>query len=562
MAYDLLIRGGQIVDGTGRAPVWGDVAVQDGRIVAVGQVDGSARRVVDADGLAVAPGFIDHHTHMDAQIWWDPLATSCPMHGVTSIVHGNCGLTLHPCRPGDRLTLASTLSRVEAISLAALQSAVPWNWESTADYFAALAARPLGVNVGSLVGHCALRYYVLGEAAVEREATETEVEEMKALLRASLEAGALGLSTNQNPRHMRTDGAPVPSRLASEDEIFHLSAVVGEFPSGVVQTIKTVATPEYIEWAGNLSRYVGRPVLWQIFVHLWAYPTLWREQIAAVEAQFARGAEAYGLANTVPLMRRYSLKNMQQFDEFPTWREVMFLPLGERHRAFADPEVRRKLRWEVVEDPTPSVAFHKRWDLVWVQDVAREEHRALKGKSIAALAAEQGKDVIDAFLDLALAEDLETRFCHSSSNGDDAATAAILRSPYALVGESDAGAHVQFDAGFGYCTTLLGEWVRDKQIMPLETAVYKLTKQVADLYGLVDRGTIAAGKAADLVVFDPATVSALEPERTNDFPGGEPRMIQRAAGVHFTIVNGEPIVESGAPTGAQPGQVLRGAGRL
>jgi N-acyl-D-aspartate/D-glutamate deacylase len=561
MAYDLLIRGGQIVDGTGRAPVAGNVAVQDGRIVAVGQTDGSARRVIDADGLTIAPGFIDHHTHMDAQIWWDPLATSCPMHGVTSTVHGNCGLTLHPCRPGDRLTLASTLSRVEAISLDALQTAVPWSWESTADYLAALAARPLGVNVGSLVGHCALRYYVLGEAAVEREATETEVEEMKAHLRASLQAGALGFSTNQNPRHMRTDGAPVPSRLASEDEIIHLSAVVGEFPSGVVQTIKTVATPEYIEWAGNLARYVGRPVLWQIFVHLWAYPTLWRDQIAAVEAQFARGAEAYGLANTVPLMRRYSLKNLQQFDEFPTWREVMFLPLEERRRAFSDPEVRRKLRWEVVEDPAPSVAFHKRWDLVWVENVAREENRRYKGKSIAAVAAEQGKDVLDAFLDLALAEDLETRFCHSSSNGDDAATAAILQSPYALVGESDAGAHVQFDAGFGYCTTLLGEWVRDKQIMPLETAVYKLTKQVADLYGLVDRGTIAAGKAADLVVFDPTTVGALEPERTNDFPGGEPRMIQRAAGVHFTIVNGEPIVERGVPTGAQPGQVLRGAGR-
>src|SRR5579884_840432 len=498
MAYDLLIRGGQIVDGTGRPPVAGDVAVEGGRIVAVGQADGPARRVIDAAGLAVAPGFIDHHTHMDAQIWWDPLATSCPLHGVTSIVHGNCGLTLHPCRPRDRQALASTLSRVEAISL----------------------------------------------AAVQREATEEEVEAMKALLRASLQAGALGFSTNQNPRHMRTDGAPVPSRLASEEEIFHLAGVVGEFPSGVVQTIKTVATAEYIEWAGTLARYVGRPVLWQIFVHLWAYPTLWQEQMAAVEAQFARGAEAYGLANTVPLMRRYSLKNTQQFDEFPTWREVMFLPLAERVRALGDPEVRRKLRWEVVEDPSPSIAFHKRWDLVWVQDVARPEHRALKGQSIAAVAAAQGKDVLDAFLDLALAEDLETHFCHSASNGDDAATAAILCSPYALVGESDAGAHVQFDAGFGYCTTLLGEWSRDKGIMPLETAVYKLTKQVADLYGLDDRGVIAPGKAGDLVVFDPATVRALEPERANDYPGGEPRMIQRAEGIHYTIVNGEPIVEA------------------
>jgi N-acyl-D-amino-acid deacylase len=557
MAYDLLIQNATIVDGTGRPAYSGDVAIQDGRLAAVGAVDGTARRVIDADGLVAAPGFIDHHTHMDAQIWWDPLATSCPLHGVTSTIHGNCGLTLHPCRPRDRHALASTLSRVEAISLAVLESAVPWGWETTAEYLGALGARPLGVNVGSLVGHCAVRYYVMGEEAVERAATPEELATMQDVMRASLAAGALGFSTNQNPRHVRTDGAPVPSRLATEEEIYALAGVVGEFPGGVIQTIKTAATPEYIRWAGDLAQHVGRPVLWQIFVHLWAYPTLWREQLTAVEAEFARGARAYGLANAVPLMRRYTLQNAQQFDEFPTWRAVMFLPLAARKQALADPATRRKLRWEAVDDPAPAVAFHKRWDLVWVQEVAREEHRAYQGKSVAVVAAMQGKDVIDALLDLALAEDLETRFCHSSSNGDDAATAAILNSPYALVGESDAGAHVQFDAGFGYCTTLLGEWVRDKHAMSLETAVHKLTGQVAAIYGLGDRGTLAAGKAADVVLFDPARVRALEPERTNDFPGGEPRMIQRAEGVHYTIVNGEPIVEDGALADARPGTVLR-----
>ncbi len=561
MAYDLLIRNATIVDGTGRPAFGGDVAVQDGRLAAVGAAEGTARRVIDADGLVAAPGFIDHHTHMDAQIWWDPLATSCPLHGVTSAIHGNCGLTLHPCRPRDRHAMASTLSRVEAISLAVLESAVPWGWETTAEYLGALGARPLGVNIGSLVGHCAVRYYVMGEAAVERAATPEEVAAMQEVMRASLAAGALGFSTNQNPRHIRTDGAPVPSRLATEEEIRALAGVVGEFPGGVVQTIKTAATPEYIRWAGDLAQHAGRPVLWQIFVHLWAYPTLWREQLAAVEAEFARGARAYGLANSVPLMRRYTLQNAQQFDEFPTWRAVMFLPLAARKQAFADPETRRKLRWEVVDDPTPGVAFHKRWDLVWVQEVARPEHRAYQGKSVAAVAAMQGKDVIDALLDLALAEDLETRFCHSASNGDDAATAAILSSPYALVGESDAGAHVPFDAGFGYCTTLLGEWVRDKQVLPLELAVHKLTGQVAEIYGLDDRGTLAPGKAADVVLFDPARVRALEPERANDYPGGEPRMIQRAEGVHYTIVNGEPIVEDGVLTEARPGTVLRGTGR-
>jgi N-acyl-D-aspartate/D-glutamate deacylase len=558
MPYDLLIKNATVVDGTGRPAFTGDVAIQGGRLAAVGAADDSARRTIDADGLVAAPGFIDHHTHMDAQIWWDPLATSCPLHGVTSTIHGNCGLTLHPCRPRDRHAMASTLSRVEAISLAVLESAVPFGWETTAEYLDALAARPLGVNVGSLIGHCAVRYYVMGEAAVERAATPEEVAAMQDVMRAGLAAGALGFSTNQNPRHIRTDGAPVPSRLATEEEIFALAGVVGDYPGGVVQIIKAAATPEYIHWAGDLAQHVGRPVLWQIFVHLWAYPNLWREQMAAVEAEFARGARAYGLANSVPLMRRYTLQNVQQFDEFPTWRSVMFLPLAVRKQALADPETRRKLRWEAVEDPSPGVAFHKRWDLVWVQEVARPEHRAYQGKSVAEVAAMQGKDVIDALLDLALAEDLETRFAHSSSNGDDAATAAILNSPYALVGESDAGAHVQFDAGFGYCTTLLGEWVRDKQAMSLETAVYKLTGQVAAIYGLADRGTLAPGKAADVVLFDPARVRALEPERVNDFPGGEPRMIQRAEGVHYTIVNGEPIVEDGALTGARPGGVLRG----
>lgn len=560
MAYDLLIRGGTIVDGTGQPGYHGDVAVQDGRLAAVGAVDGPARRVIDADGLVVAPGFIDYHTHMDAQIWWDPFATCCPQHGVTSIVHGNCGLTLHPCRPDDRRTLASTLSRVEAISLAALESAVPWSWETTADYLDALAALPLGINVGTLVGHCAVRYYVMGDAAVERAATADEISSMRAVLRAGLQAGALGFSTNQNPRHLRADGAPVPSRLASDEEIFALAGVVGEYPGGVVQVIKATATPEYIHWAGDLALHAGRPVLWQILVHMWAQPNLWREQLDAVAAEFARGARAYGLANAIPLMRRYSLRDAQQFDEFPTWRSVLFLPLEVRKQALADPETRRKLRWEAVEDPTPGLAFHKRWDLVWVTEVAREEHRGYLGKSVAEVAALQGKDVLDTFLDLSLAEDLHTRFCHSGTNGDEAATAAILGSPYALMGQSDAGAHVQFDAAFGYCTTLLGEWVREKQIMSLETAIHKLSGQVADVYGIGDRGTLAPGKAADLVLFDPATVRGLEPERVHDYPGGEPRLVQRAEGIHYTIVNGEPIVEAGTLTDARPGTVLRGAG--
>jgi N-acyl-D-amino-acid deacylase len=558
MAYDLLIKGGRIVDGSGQPAYLGDVAVQDGRIAAIGRIHEAAHRTLDADGLVVAPGFIDPHTHLDAQLLWDPLGTSSCWHGVTSVVVGNCGLTLAPCKAQDRDALIGSFVRVEGMERRALEAGLTWSWESTAEYAAALEQR-LGLNVGFLVGHCAVRQAVMGEDAVERAATPDEVGAMQALVRAGLDAGALGFSTNQNERHFREDGRPVASRLATPDELTALAGVLSERNAGVLQTTQGgTNTPSDVAASATLALELGRPVLWQSILHRWSRPNDWRALLEAAAAGAARGARAYAMTNARPFNNRYTLRNAQEFDELPTWRPLMFAPLEERFAAFRDPAVRARLRWEAVEDPTPR-NFHKRWDLVRILKVARPEHRAYEGLSVAALAERQGVDVLDAFLDLALAEDLETLFQHPLTNGDEDAVGAILRSPYTVVGQSDAGAHVAIDAGFGYCTLLLGHWVRERGALTLEDAVRKLTFMIASIFELPNRGLLRQGYAADLVVFDPATVGPREPELVTDLPAGESRLVQGATGIHYTVVNGSVLVDGGEHSGAYPGRVLRRA---
>ena len=389
-----------------------------------------------------------------------------------------------------------------------------------------------------------------------------EVAAMQALVRAGLDAGALGFSTNRNDRHFREDGKPVPSRLADPSEIAALAGVLGECNAGLFQTTQGGTNrPADVEAYATLALELGRPVLWQSILHRWSRPTAWRGLLGAAAAAAGRGARAYAMTNARPFNNRYTLRNAQEFDEFPTWRNLMFAPVEERKAAFRDPAVRRQLRWEAVEDPTPK-NFHKRWDLVRILKVARPEHQAYEGLSVAALAERQGKDVLDAFLDLALAEDLETLFQHPLTNGDPDAVGEILRSPYTVVGQSDAGAHVAIDAGFGYCTLLLGHWVRERGALTLEEAVRKLTFMVASIFELPGRGLVRPGYAADLVVFDPATVGPCEPELVADQPAGEVRLLQRATGIHYTVVNGTVLLEDGEHTGAYPGRLLRRAGMV
>jgi len=556
MAYDLLIKRGRIYDGSGMPSTMGDVAVQGGRIVEIGRVRESARQTIDAQGLAVSPGFIDHHTHMDAQIFWDPYATSEPQHGVTSIVMGNCGLTLAPAKPSDHDALVKSFVRVEAMPRSVLEQGVPWGWHSFGDYLAALEGK-IGVNVGGLVGHIAVRQYVMGEESVERAAAPKEIEQMKRLVLEAMESGALGFSTNRNERHMREDGKPVGSRLADDEELLALCQVLGELNSGVIETILGRNKIEHFKFYDRLARLTGRPVLWQSLQHRWAEPNLWREQLDAVAPIFEDGYQAYGLSHTVPLVRHFSLKNCQVFDEFPTWKALMFLPVEVRKEAFKEPETRGKMRADLA-DPRPT-NFHRRWDVVRVEKVVKPENQKYAGESVAEMASMRGQDPLDAFLDLSLEEDLGTVFWNANNGGDPAAMGEILRSPYVLMGTSDAGAHVQFGADFGYGTTLLGLWVRERQLLTLEHAIHKLTFHIASVFGLEGRGLLRPGYAADLVIFDPKTVGAHEPEWAEDYPGKTKRLIQRSEGVHYTIVNGRVIWEDARLTGELPGKVLRGS---
>jgi N-acyl-D-aspartate/D-glutamate deacylase len=558
MPYDLLIKGGRIYDGSGLPSYLGDVAVEGDRIAEVGRLGNSARRVVHADGLAVAPGFIDFHTHLDAQLLWDPIATSSCWHGITTVIPGNCGLTLAPCRAQDRESILGSFVRVEAMPLQVLRSAVSWEWETFPEYLNRLGGR-LGVNVAALVGHCALRQYVMGEEASERAAKPDEIEQMRKVLKESVLAGAIGFSTNQNPVHMRADGRPIASRLATEEEIVELAAVLGELNRGSLQI--SVGTPGISKPADqsvaffNRLAAAGRPVIWQSIAHRWDQPDLWRQLLDMAGQSLAAGIPSYPLCNARLFNNRFNLKNAQVFDDLPAWKQILFTPIDERTAAFRNPEVRQRLRYEAVENHFRS-RFSRRWDLVYMIQAASPKNKPLEKKSVAEIAQMQGKDVIDAFLDLSLEEGLETLFQTSSNNGDESAVAEILRSPFTLVGQSDAGAHLIYDAGYGYATRFLGYWIRERKIMSLEEGIRKLTFMVASIFGLYDRGLIRPGLAADLVLFDPQTVSDCEPEMASDLPGGERRLIQKAMGVNMSIVNGEVLIVDGEHTGALPGRVL------
>ena len=553
MPYDLIIRNGKIVDGSGIPGFYGDVAVSGGCIVEIGQVSGGARRTLDANGLVVAPGIIDNHTHYDAQVTWDPLCTFSCYHGATTVVIGNCSLALAPAHEEDREMLASVLSHVEAIPLEAIRAGVTWSWETIPQYLNALDRR-LGINVASLIGHSAVRRYVMGEASQERHATDNEVAAMKAIVREGIESGAVGVSFERNLRHFDWNGRLAPTNLASDDEIFAVANVVDEVGRGVIQ------------FGGDrkLGAHVAKtsrcPVFYGNITQQAVAPDQWRERLTEAESLMRQGHRAYQFVMPRPGDLRYTLKTAQHFDALPSWKSVMLLPLEKRKQAFRDPEVRARLHLEAVEtprDPSRVGDFTRRWDLQFVFRPALPKHQHLKGKSVAEIAREQDKDVLDVFLDLSLEEDLETEFERREVNSDEAAMTALLTSPYTVIGQSDSGAHVVFRTDYSYSTYLLSHWVRDKGIMSLEEAIRKLTFVPASLFGLFDRGLVRPGMAADLIVFDPETIGPLEPGEAHDLPGGAKRRKQLAQGIEWTVVNGQVLLEKGEHTGVYPGKVAR-----
>jgi N-acyl-D-amino-acid deacylase len=553
MTYDLVVKNGKVVDGSGIPGFYADVAVSGGRIVEIGQVSGAGRRVLDADGLVVAPGIIDNHTHYDAQVTWDPLCTYSCYHGATTVVIGNCSLALAPAHPEDREALASVLSHVEAIPLEAIRAGVTWSWETIPQYLDALDRR-LGVNVAALIGHSAVRRYVMGEASQERHATDDEIASMRAIVREGIEAGAVGVSFERNLRHFDWNGKLAPTNLASDDEIFAVARVVDEAGRGVIQFGGDR------QLGGAVAKASRRPVFYGNITQQAVAPDRWRDRLAEAENMMRQGHRGYQFVMPRPGDLRYTLKTAQHFDAMPTWKNVMLLPLEKRKEVFRDPETRAKLHREAVEtplDPNRAGDFTRRWDLQFVFKPALPKNEHLTGKSVAEIARQEGRDVLDVFLDLALEEDLETEFERREVNSDEAAMTALLTSPYTVIGQSDGGAHVVFRTDYSYSTYLLSHWVRERGIMSLEDAIRKLTFVPASLFGLFDKGMLRPGLAADLMIFDPATIGPLEPGEAYDLPGGNRRRKQLARGIEWTVVNGDVLIEKGEHTGAYPGKVAR-----
>jgi N-acyl-D-aspartate/D-glutamate deacylase len=466
---------------------------------------------------------------------------------------GNCSLAMAPAHREDREMLAGVLSHVEAIPLEAIQAGVKWSWETIPEYLNALDQR-LGINVASLIGHSAVRRYVMGEASQEREATDDEVSAMKAIVREGLLAGAAGISFERNLRHFDWNGRLAPCNLATEEEMFAIASVADETGRGVIQ------------FGGdrNISRKLAkasrRPVFYGNITQQAVAPDRWRKQLDEAENLMRQGHRGYQFVMPRPGDLRYTLKTAQHFDAMPTWKNVMLLPHELRTQAFRDPETRAKLHREAVEtpmDPTRAGDFTRRWDLQFVFRPALPKNQHLKGKSVADMAREQGKDVLDCFLDLALEENLETEFERREVNSDEAAMTALLTSPYTVIGQSDGGAHVVFRTDYSYSTYLLSHWVRERKIMSLEDAIRKLTFVPASLFGFSDRGLLRPGMAADLMVFDPETISPSEPGEAHDLPGGAKRRKQLAQGIEWTVVNGEVLMERGEHTGVYPGKVAR-----
>ena len=583
MAFDLLIKNGRVVDGSGGPEFRADVAVSNGKIVGVGRFNESATRVIDAGGRVVAPGFIDHHTHFDSQCMWDPIVNSTSLNGNTSIIVGQCGAVIAPVRPGDGEWYLDMFDKMEGIPLSAQRAGVDFAWESIPEYLNAIGRRR-GINVGAFVGHSGVRRYVMGQACQEREATPEEIEAMKVEIRKGVRAGALGFSVgNFADQGEEIFGVRVPSSVASDEERFALGDVLGELGTGVFQ-VSGGAAGGYTEparIAQELSRRTGRPAIYNLLAQELSKPDEWKEHLQMVEDAFRSGTRAYASclsATAGPIFDlRAGLGGLEDedmispttvFQGMNTWDSVMAQPVEERIRSFRDPEIRRALSLEGVETEgthryrmnrgTRTMSFNRRWDLVQVYMAHEERNRRYSGMSVEQVAQEQGKGIMDAFLDLVLDDDLRTSFQVIDRNSDPDSQREILGSPYTVIGTTDGGARPDKGDRTTYSTHLLGHWVRDEQVMTLEDAVYRMTGKTALMHDLHDRGFIQAGKAADITIFDPDTIGMKPREPMYEFPGGEMHVKQPANGIDYVIVNGEVLLENGEHTGALPGQVLRG----
>jgi N-acyl-D-aspartate/D-glutamate deacylase len=565
---DLAIRGATVVDGTGSAPRVADVGVDGGRVVAVGSVPDSARRTVDASGLLLAPGFIDPHTHYDAQLFWDPMASPSTSHGVTTVVAGNCGFTLAPLDPGDADYLRRMMAKVEGMPLAALEQGVPWSWRSFGEYLGQLEGR-IAVNAGFLVGHCALRRTVLGADGRDRVATASEVVAMAELLAQSLAAGGLGFSSSQSRTHTDGDGAPITSRAADRVELLALCAEVARHPGTTVEYITNgcldTFSDDEIDLMATMSRTARRPLNWNVLTIEPGSDDKVARQLHASTVARRTGGRIVALTMPTLVPMNMSFRTHCALFLIPGWADVMGLPEAQRIDALRDPAVRRRLD-ELAHAESAGV-FRRLagWSRYVIGDTFSEKTADARGKSVAELvdarrAQGLAADPFDVLLDVVCDDELRTVLWPIPPDFDDGAwpqRAAIWRDERVLLGGSDAGAHLDRMCGASYPTAFLADCLRGRQLVPVEEAVAMLTSAPADLFGLAGRGRITPGAHADLVLLDPETVGSGPARLTDDLPGSSARLVADAFGVVEVVVGGTTVVRDGEPTGALPGTVLR-----
>jgi len=560
---DLVIKGGTVVDGTGAPARTADVGIRAGSVVSIGEVDESAPAVIDATGLMVAPGFVDLHTHYDAQLAWDPTASPSPLHGVTTVLGGNCGFSLAPSGPEHADYLMRLMARVEGMPLAALEKGLAWDWRTFGDWMDRLEGR-IGVNAGFLVGHSTLRRVVMGDAASEgTPAGEKDVAAMVAELHTAIEAGALGFSTSQAHTHHDGAGAPVPSRSSGSAELLALASAIRDHEGTTLELILPGClngfNDEEVELMASLSVAAQRPVNWNVLAVTSMDPDGWRRQLEASTRAAERGGRVVALTLPYGMSIRLSFLTGTAIDGLPGWGPILGLPVEERLRALSDPEVRRRMAEGAASPEAGVLGYLARWHRLEILETFSPANDGLEGRRVGDIAKERGHDAFDVLLDIVVADGLRTGLrppMPQATEEDWRLRAESWRDPRTVVGGSDAGAHLDMMCGAVYSTSLLAS-VRDHGTVSWEEAVQQLSDVPARLYGLRRRGRLAEGWAADVVLFDPERV-APGPERTvEDLPGGAWRLYAGAEGVEHVLVNGTAVVREGRATGAVPGSLLR-----
>ena len=564
---DLAIRNVTIIDGTGAPARTGDVGVRDGRIAAISG-DGSdavppAATEVDGTDLMLSPGFVDPHTHYDAQFFWDPTGSPSNLHGVTTVIAGNCGFTLAPLTPGDGDYTRRMMAKVEGMPLAALENGIEWDWTSFPEYLDRLDGR-LGINAGFLVGHCALRRRVMGTAAVEREATQDEIEEMCRLLAEGIRSGGLGFSTTLARTHSDGDGKPVASRWASEDELLQLAAVVAEHPGTTLEFASDGCLDGFeddeVDFMIKFSTAANRPLNWNVLTIDSHAPERYRNQLAAMDRCAAAGAKVVALTMPVIVGMNMSFLTYCALNMMPDWGPILGLPVEERIERLRDPGTRRFMQERAASPETGVFARLTGWDTYVIGDTFSDDNDGLTGRRVGDIAAERGQEPFDTLLDIVVADDLRTVLWPGATDADPESWELRRQAwehPSVMLGGSDAGAHLDRMQGANYPTRFIADCLRGRELAAVERAVQMLTQVPAELFGLRDRGIIAEGAHADLVLFDPATIDSELLSMVDDLPGGTSRLYAGSVGIRSVWVSGVETVRDGVSTGELPGSLVR-----